>query len=152
MKFNLKVIIVGGVVYYVAQFILSFITGPLIHEGVLDETYKAHAAFWRPELMQDPPDMAALLPQWIATGLIASLIAAGIYDNIRSAFNGSGVVKGVKFGIVVFLLYASTAMGWSGVFNLPQTIWNWWIAEGLLYYVIGGAVLGWIVAKLSPES
>ncbi len=151
MKLNPKLIIVGGLVYYVAQFIVSFVTGPLIHEGVLDEAYRANASFWRPELVQDPPDMAALMPRWITTGLISALLAAAVYDNIRDAFEGPGAVKGMKFGLVAFIFYASFAAGWSGVFNLPESIWVWWVFEGLFYYLAGGAVLGWTVSRLAPE-
>jgi hypothetical protein len=32
--------IVGGLVYYIVQFIVSFATGPLIHEGVLHAAYR----------------------------------------------------------------------------------------------------------------
>lgn len=151
MKFDPKVIFVGGILFYAGQFIVSFLTGPFIHEGVLVDPYMATGAFWRPELTQVPPDMAALMPRWITTGIIASLIAAGIYDNIRSAFNGSGVVKGLKFGIIMTLIYGSFMAGFSGVFNLPEIIWAWWLAEGFLIYLAGGAVLGWIAQKLSPE-
>lgn len=151
MKLNPKVIIVGGLVYYVVQFLISFATGPLIHQGVLVEAYQANAGFWRPELVQDPPDMAALMPRWITTGLISALLATAIYDNIRVAFNGSGAVKGLKFGLVAFIFYASFAAGWSGVFNLPNSIWAWWVFEGIFYYAIGGAALGWTVSKLAPE-
>lgn len=35
MKFNIKVILVGGLAMYVAQWVLSMLSGPLIHEGVL---------------------------------------------------------------------------------------------------------------------
>ena len=59
---NVKLILVGGIVFYAAQMIVSFATGPLLHEGILDEVYKAYAQFWRPELIQEPPDMAALMP------------------------------------------------------------------------------------------
>ena len=99
MKFNVKIIFLGGLLMYVAQWIFSMVTGMLIHEGVLDPMYRATTEFWRPELNQDPPDLAALMPRWIAIGLVIAFVMAGIYDNIRSAFNGSGVVKGMKFGL-----------------------------------------------------
>ena len=151
MKFNPKLIIVGGLVYYVVQLIISFITGPLIHEGVLTEAYQANASFWRPELVQQPPDMAALMPRWITTGLISSFLAAAIYDNVRAAFSGSDTVRGMKFGLIAYIFYASFGAGWSGVFNLPDSIWAWWIFEGIFYYIPGGAALGWTVGKLAPE-
>jgi hypothetical protein len=151
MKFNIKVIVVGGLAMYVVQFLLGILTGPLIHEGVLVEAYQANAAFWRPELNQDPPDMAALMPRWIATGLIGAFILAGIFDNIRGGLAGSMLVRGLKYGVILFLINLCISAGWSGVFNLPETIWVWWNAEALLYYVVGGAVLGWVTGKLAPQ-
>jgi hypothetical protein len=93
MKFNIKVIVAGGLAMYVAQWLISMVTGPLIHENVLKELYMANASFWRPELAQDPPDMAALLPRWIAIGLITSFILAGIFDNIRGGLAGSTLLR-----------------------------------------------------------
>jgi len=151
MKFNLKVILLGGLAFYIAQFVVSFVTGGVVHESILTDLYIANASFWRPELNQDPPDMAALMPRWIATGLIASLVLTGIYDTIRSAFNGGGAVRGMKFGFILFLFSVCLSAGWSGVFNLPEMIWVWWNVEALVIYLVGGAVLGWTVGKLAPE-
>jgi hypothetical protein len=150
MKFNLKVILLGGVAFYVTQFIVSMITGPFIHEGVLLEPYMANASFWRPELNQVPPDMAALLPRWITTGLITTFIFTAIFDNIRSVLDGSGPVKGIKFGFICWLFSVSFSAGWSGIFNLPNEIWVWWNLEFLVIYLVSGAVLGLVTAKLSP--
>jgi hypothetical protein len=50
----------------------------------------------------------------------------------------------------VFLVNLCISAGGSGVFNLAETIWVWWNAEALLYYVVGGAVLGWVTGKLAP--
>lgn len=149
---NLKIIILGGLAMYVAQFVIAMLTGPIIHEGILEETYRAHATFWRPELNQDPPDMAALLPLWITVGVIGSFVIAGIYSVIRGTFAGSGWVKGAKFGSVVWLVQLVTMAGWSGIFNLPYGLWGWWAVESLLYMVVGGAVLGLVAEKLSPEA
>jgi len=151
MKINLKVILLGGLAMYITQFLISMATGGFIHEGILKELYMANASFWRPELNQDPPDMAALMPMWITTGLLTTFIFVAIYDNIRAALDGSSLLKGIKFGFIAFLFSASFSAGWSGVFNLPGMIWFWWSAEFLVMYLAGGAVLGLVVAKLSPE-
>jgi hypothetical protein len=151
MKFKIKVILLGGLAMYVTEFLLSMVTGSVIHEGVLEELYIANASFWRPELNQDPPDMAALMPMWITNGLITTFIMVTIFDNIRSALDGSGWMKGAKFGFIIFLFSACFSAGWSGVFNLPGMIWFWWNVEALVMYLVGGAVLGLVVAKLSPE-
>jgi len=94
MRLNFKAIIVGGIIFYAVQWILGMISGIVLHEGVLEPLYKATTEFWRPELTQDPPDMAALMPRWIATGLIMTFIFAGIYDNIPDLWrHGSGLVR-----------------------------------------------------------
>ena len=84
MKFNIKVILLGGLAMYVAQWIVSMATGALIHEGILN----------------------------INLGMSA---------------------------------------GWSGVFNLPEMIWVWWSVDAFVVYLVGGAALGLVVGKLSPE-
>ncbi|MCB1604899.1 MAG: hypothetical protein KDI59_09640 [Xanthomonadales bacterium] len=149
---NLKIALIGGIIFYLVQFLLGMITGPLLHEGILDPYYQQTAAFWRPELMQDPPDMAALMPRWITTGVIFAIIIAGIYSMVRSSFSGSGLLKGIKYGVMLTVLMAGWSAAWSGIFNLPDAIWLWWTAESVLYFVVAGAVLGWVSAKLVPES
>ncbi len=147
---NWKLIIGGGIVYYVAQFVVGMISGPLLHEGILDAVYRQHEAFWRPELNQDPPDMAALMPRWISIGLLISFVTAGVYGWLRAAFAGPGWQKGLKFGVLLWIISATTMAGWSGVFNLPDSLWAWWTAEYLVYYLVGGAALGWFADKFAP--
>ena len=152
MRLNFKVILLGGLAMYVAQFVLGMLTGPLIHNNILLETYQANAGFWRPELNQDPPDMATLMPRWITTGLIGAFILAGIFDNIRGGLSGSVAIRGLKYGVILLLINLCISAGWSGVFNLPDSIWLWWNVDALLYYVLGGFVLGWVTGKLAPDS
>ncbi|HEX9734654.1 MAG TPA: aldo/keto reductase, partial [Thermoanaerobaculia bacterium] len=64
-----KLIVLGGLASYVAMFVVGMGTGVVIHNGILQADYRAHSAFWVPELNQDPPDMAALMPYWVTTGL-----------------------------------------------------------------------------------
>ena len=147
---NWKLIILGGLAYYIAAFIVSFGTGAFIHEGVLDEAYNATLSFWRPELRQDPPDMAALMPMWISVGLITAFIIAGIYGVIRNVFSGPAWQRGLKFGVVVWLLNASAMAGWSGVFDLPYKIWIWWGVDALIWTLVGSIALGVVAEKLAP--
>lgn len=149
---NWKVIVVGGVLFFIATWVLAPITGSLIHEGVLADDYRATTAFWRPELMEQPPNMAALLPYWITVGLIGSLIVAGVYSVVRRAFTGSGWLRGLKYGVVLSLLAIGGMLGYSGVFNLPADIWMWWAVEWTAMNLLGGVVLGWVAEKLAPSS
>ncbi|NNE05670.1 MAG: hypothetical protein HKN15_08115 [Xanthomonadales bacterium] len=151
MKFNIKLILLGGLAYYVAQWVIAMVTGMVIHEGILDPVYMAVPEFWRPELNQDPPDMAALMPLWIVTGLIGAFIGVFIYDNIRAALAGSPAISGAKFGFLAGLFYASICMGFNGVFNVPETIWMWWAIEGFVIFIPSGAVLGWVTPKIAKD-
>src|SRR5690606_38569546 len=118
VSMNWKIILIGGNVFFAITWIVSMATGPLVHGGILVEAYQGTASFWRPELTQEPPDMAALMPRWIVSGLICSFIVAGIYSVVRDSFVGQGWVRGAKFGVVIALFTLMFMLGYSGVFNL----------------------------------
>ncbi|MDX1460394.1 MAG: hypothetical protein R3348_05005 [Xanthomonadales bacterium] len=151
MKFDVKLILLGGLVLYFAQFAIAMATGFFIHEGILDEVYRANSQFWRPELNQDPPDMGALMPYWITTGIIGAFVGVFIWDNVRAALSGSPAIRGLKFGLLMALFYASFNAGWSGIFNLPSTIWVWWAVDGFIIFLIAGMVLGAVTPKLASD-
>lgn len=144
---NWKLVILGGLALYVTTFAIGMVTGVVIHEGILDPLYQEHSEFWRPELRQDPPDMAALMPRWIATGLATSFVIAGIYGAVHKAFSGAGWSKGLKYGVVVSAVWCTACAGFSGVFDLPDKLWLIWGLESFLYYLPGGAVLGLLHEK-----
>jgi hypothetical protein len=130
--------------------VISMASGALIHEGILEEAYAATSDFWRPELRQDPPDMAALAPMWVSIGLITSFVLAAVYGVFRKALNGPAWQRGLKFGIAAWLLQASSMAGWSGVFNLPTNIWIWWAIDALVFILAGSIVMGIVAEKLAP--
>jgi hypothetical protein len=147
---NAKLTLIGGLAHFVATWLVSMFTGPLLHNGLLKSAYAATAGFWRPELMQDPPDMAALMPRWISLGLVFSLVIAALYGQVRPALAGQGWARGARYGLGIGVLLIATMWSWSGVFNLPDFIWGWWSAEALLMNVIGGAAVGWAADRWSP--
>ena len=144
---NWKLIILGGLAMYIVMFIISMATGPIIHEGVLKQTYMDHGQFWRPELNQDPPDMVSLMPRWIGVGLLTTFIFAAIYGIVNSAFSGAGWMRGLKYGAMLSVIMACFGAGYSGLFDLPDSLWAIWGIEGFLYYLPGGALLGWLGEK-----
>jgi hypothetical protein len=151
---NWKIVFIGGVAYYFTFFLLSMIGGSFIHgpEGVLGPLYRELPSFWRPELNSNPPDMAALMKMWVPIGLLSSFLLAGIYSAIRSSFAGSGIVRGVKFGVVSWTFGLVAALGYWGILNLPNKIWAWWLIEGIWMHLIAGAVLGWVAQKIAPAN
>ena len=93
---NWKAVVVGAIVFWVVTNILGmFVTGFVIHQKILDPIYQANAAFWLPELRQDPPDMAALMPRWSLNSWLNSLIVAGIYVCRHRSCSGSEWQKGL---------------------------------------------------------
>lgn len=148
---KLKCIVIGGLVFFVLSNLLGFVTGPLIHEGVLDPLYAENAGFWRPELNQDPPDMAALMPTWLLNSLIVSLVIAWLYCGCKCG-DGPGWKRGMRFGLGLGIFVCAMYLAWSGVFNLPSKIWIFWGAEALVAYVICGAAMGWAVGKWCSDS
>ena len=147
---NITVILIGGLVFYITLFVVSIGTGFVVHQNILMDIYRATPEFWRPELNQDPPDMAALMPLWITCGLIGSFVTAFIYDWVRPAFSGAAWQRGTKFGVVAVLFHGVYILNWSGVFNLPSKVWLWWWLESIVYMLIASAALGWVTQKLSP--
>ena len=149
---NWKLIVLGGLAFFVGGWIIGFVTGPLVHEGVLASTYAEYSAFWRPELNERPPDTAALMPRWILGGLIISFVLAGIYGLLRPAFSGAGWVRGLKYGIVLFAILLTGMISWSGIFGLPDWLWGAWAVETLAANALGGIFLGFVADKVAPES
>ncbi|MDX2299654.1 MAG: hypothetical protein NW204_08005 [Xanthomonadaceae bacterium] len=143
-----KIVLVGGLVHYVTAFVASMLTAMVTHQGILEDVYKATTTFWRPELRIEPPDMAALMPLWITTGLLVSFVTAAIYSVFRSALNGPGWQRGLKFGFATGLLYAGMHASLYGVFDLPAFIWLVWALEGIVLAVLAGAALGAVAQKL----
>jgi hypothetical protein len=152
---NWKIAIVGGLVYYIAVLVVSMVLGHFIHSpeaGVLAETYRETSTFWRPELNMNPPDMSLMWKMWVPSGVIGAFLTAGIYSVVRSSLTGAAWQRGLKFGVIAFLFGVVNALGYRGVFNLPDNVWVWWLIGALVMYLIGGAVLGWISQKLAPAN
>lgn len=143
-----KVTIVGGLVFFVVTTIVGwFGTGILIHEMILDPVYQANESFWVPELREDPPDMATLMPAFLASGLLGSLVIAGIYSCVRGSFAGPGWRKGLLWGLCLAIFMATVHVSYSGFFDLPPKLWLWWAIDGFIIYLIGGAALGWAAER-----
>ena len=140
---NWKLIIIGGLTFWIAWNIVGFGTGMVIHENVLDSTYRANESFWIPELNEDPPDMAAVLPRFLLVSLLISLVVSGIYSCVQSSFSGPGWKQGLVWGLCMAIFTFVTFLGVSVVFNLPLQIWVWWGVETLILFTVSGAAMGW---------
>lgn len=149
---NWKLVIIGAVAFFVVSNVLGmFVTGTLIHNGVLKTTYEDHQSFWRPELNEDPPDMAAVMPRWLLASFLTSLVVAGIYSCVGSSFNGPGWKRGMTWGLCLTIFSFFWGIGYSGVFNLPMNIWLWWGVDGFVLFLAGGAAMGWAGERFAGD-
>jgi hypothetical protein len=150
---NWRVVFIGGGVYFVAGFVLSLIVAPFIHSpdtGILAETYRVTAAFWRPELNANPPDTELMFRVLIPSGILAALFGAGVYGLVRSSLTGAAWKRGLKFGVITTVFFVINALGFRRVLNLPDEFWIWSIVGSVIVNLGSGAVLGWISQKISP--
>jgi hypothetical protein len=149
-----KITVIGGLAYYAVLLVVSMLLGAFIHDpasGVLAEAYRDTAAFWRPELTANPPDMGLLWRLWIPSGVTAALIAAAVYSVVRPALAGSASLRGLKFGLITIAFCVINALGYHGVFNLPDRIWAWWIFGSVISNLLAGAVLGIVAQRVAPQ-
>ena len=145
---NVKCILIGAIVFFIVTNVLGmFVSGPVIHEGLLAADYEANSGYWRPELAQDPPDTAALMPMWLINGFIVSLIVAILYCCYRRCLSGAEWRRGMIFCLSLAIFACAMFLAWSGIFNLPGKIWIWWGIDSLVIYAIAGIVMGWAVGK-----
>ncbi len=149
---NWKLIFVGGIVFWLVTNIVGmFGTGIIIHEMILDSAYRANQSFWIPALRQDPPDMAAVLPYWLLNSFLSSLVVAGIYSCVQSAFSGPGWKRGLLWGLSLGIFTFATLLSYSGVIDLPMQIWIWWGVDSVILFLIGGAALGWAGQRFAQK-
>jgi hypothetical protein len=150
-----KITVVGGLAYYLVLLLVSMVLGHFIHDpesGVLAGAYRDTASFWRPELMANPPDMSLMWKLWIPSGVTAALIAAAVYSAVRPALSGSPWRRGFKFGVITIAFCVINALGYHGVFNLPDRIWAWWVFGSVVSNLAAGVVLGAVAHKLAPAA
>ena len=149
---NWKLIIIGGLVFWLVTNVLGLgVTGPIIHEMILDPLYMANESLWIEPLRQDPPDMAAVMPRWIVVSLISSLVVAGLYSCLRNSFEGPGWKCGMTWGFYLAILSCVTLVSYSGVIALPMTIVIWWSIDGLVLFLLGGAAMGWAGERFAGD-
>jgi len=151
---NIKLVLLGGIAYFLIAQIIGAISGPLVHGpgGALEATYQMYSAMWRPELNATPPDLMALMPLWLTTAAINSLIVAAVFDLIRPSLPGGAVAQGLRFGITVGLIMVGLFGLYFGIFALPAKVWIFWGVEGLLTYSVGGIGIAAVGNKFAPAS
>ena len=122
-----------GIIMYVIGSIFGFLTGDM---------YTLTPALWK--------DMTGnWMYYMIVFDVIVGIILATIYSFLRKAVPGTGAMKGAIFGFMIWLVGSVTGLGMTYMtMAVSTTLIGAWAFSGLLYYLIGGAALEMIYAKV----
>ena len=134
----MKKVIVGGVLAGLVMVVVGFIVG-----GMTAEMYRmSPAALWKPM-------GGNWFLQMVVYDIVVGLILSFVYSILKSAVPGSGLQKGIIFGLLVWLVGTLPGMGITyltmNVRNLMLTVWA---LNGLANYVLSGMVINWSDDKL----
>jgi predicted membrane channel-forming protein YqfA (hemolysin III family) len=92
-----------------------------------------------------PPPMTFFIYS-IVFAFITGLIFAGVYARISSALKSSGVQKGLRYGIGLFLVAGIPFfLTITLLINIPLALSVIWLVSNLVVYLIGGIAIAKIV-------
>lgn len=135
----MKKIIVGGLLAGLAIMVVSFIIG-----SMTADMYKmSNAAMWKP-MGQD------WFWSMLAYDFVVGLILAYVWSIVKGAIPGTGIQKGLFFGLLVFLLGTIPGMGMTYLtMNIRNKMIIVWTMNGLFNYLLAGAAIEWAEKKLN---
>ena len=118
---------------FVVVFIVMQAIGFLIHVVMLDETYKALAASFRPKEVMD-----SMMPIMIVSGTVVLFLFCYIFTKGRE---GKGVIEGVRYGALMGLFLAfPTSVDAYVLYPLTQELAAIWFVTTVVGFMIAGAV------------
>lgn len=132
-------ILVAGVVYAIlAQVIHLLGTIPTMSFYLDPQYFQVWSRIMMPEAGPPP---ASFLYYSVIISLVLGMLYASTYYVIRNGVPGSGVVKGLTYGCILFI---SSGIPFSLTLyllvNVPPGLILYWSVESLAIYIISGAV------------
>ena len=118
---------------FVVVFIIMQAIGFLIHVVMLDETYKALAASFRPKEVMD-----SMMGIMILSGTVVLFLFCYIFTK---GHEGKGVIEGVRYGALMGLFMAfPTSVDAYVIYPLTQELAAIWFVTTVVGFMIAGAV------------
>jgi hypothetical protein len=107
------------------------------HGNVMKARYIETALLWRPE---------AEMKAWAITlGIsLSAFIATYVF---AKGFEGKGIKEGLRFGILITLLFSSGYLIAHATQPIPEDIIGMWIIGDFLGYSLGSILLGYVLKK-----
>jgi hypothetical protein len=104
---------------------------------------------WSKLMMPDmgpPPAIFYTISISVSVGL--ALLYSTVFHILRTGIPGTGIRKGLNFGILLFLLSSlPSILGMWMLINLPVKFFIAGLVFGLINYLIGGVVISWAFQK-----
>jgi len=137
-----KPIIIGGILFAVAsQIILMGEVIATMDIYMMPEYFPVWSKLMMPD-MGPPPAIFYAISISVSVGL--ALLYSTVFHILRTAIPGTGIRKGLSYGILLFLLSSFPSMlGMWMLINLPAKFFIAGLAFGLVHYLIGGAIIAW---------
>lgn len=130
----------------VVAWIVSIPVGFLVNDVLLADVYAPNASAMRPEA-----EMAGHLPLGFVFLLIGFFAFA--YAYAKGYEGGSGVMEGVRFGVVVALMVTSFGLIWQYVlYPINATMATAIIIDSIVEFAIYGAIVGAIYKPLGTSA
>ena len=134
----MKKIIIGGLLAGLALLVVGF-----VFSSFSADMYKmSPAGMWKPM-------GGDWFIQMIVYNIVVGVIMAYVFSIIKSAVPGSGITKGVIFGLMVWLLGSVPGLGITYLtMNIRNKLIITWLINGLVNYMAAGAAIEVVDEKL----
>ena len=130
----------------VAAWVAAMAVGFVINDFLLSEVFLANQAAMRPEA-----DLNARLPYGFAVLLVGYFAFAYVYAKGYEA--GSGVMEGIRYGVLVAILVSCFGLFWQWVvFPIDGTMAAATIVDAVFEYALYGAIVGAIYKPLDTAA
>jgi hypothetical protein len=146
---NIKAIALGTIAFFITYFAVGTLTGLWIHQQILHSVYASHPQLWQPAFQNQGMNGISLMPVVLTFTFITAVLLTMLYSNLRDGFAGSPIIKGIKFGLMLWVIASLVMLAWTAVFNVPTTLWIWWSIDLLIKFTAASAVMAWAVERFS---
>lgn len=134
---NAKRIVIAGVVVWIVSSIFLFLTCGWLFKWV----YQLPPNIWRDWSTMPATALNLIGPHVI--GLIRTLLFALVFAIIYKGIPGKGVVKGMIYGVLVWIVGALSGMPTMPFYmTIATTVVIYWIIQQFALGVINGAIVG----------
>lgn len=138
----MKPIVIGGILFTIAsQVVMMGEVLVTMDVYMMPEYFPVWSKLMMPDMGPPPGEFYAIS---ITLSFCLALLYSGAFYVLRAGIPGTGIRKGISFGVILFLLSCLPSMlGMWMLINLPEKFFIAGLAFGLVNYLAGGALIGW---------